>query len=83
MGHKSPKGAVSITDYNGRIRLRWRHQGTRYSMSLLAFTKANLLQARKLALKIEQDILLEVFDVSLRSYHPNAKVTEASHEKLY
>ena len=68
MGQKSPKGSVCIKNANGRIRLRWRYQNKRYSISLLAFNKTNLLQARKLALQIEQDMITEVFDTTLVKY---------------
>jgi len=34
LGHKFWKGAVSASNYKGRIRLRWRYLGARYSLSL-------------------------------------------------
>ncbi len=52
LGQKSNKGAVSITNCEGRIRLRWRYQGKRYSLSLSIYNKLNLLQAGKTALQI-------------------------------
>lgn len=68
LGHKSPKGAVSITNYKERIRLRWRHQGKRYSLSLGPYDKVNLKAAKKIALQIELDMLNNQFDVSLGKY---------------
>ena len=68
MGQKNSKGAVTIINAKGRIRLRWRNQAIRYSISLGAYTKSNLIQARIIALKIEQDILLNHFDKTLFNY---------------
>lgn len=80
MGHKNSKGNVSLTNYTGRIRLRWRYQSLRYSINLLAYTKTNLLAAKKTALQIEQDMADEKFDHSLSRYkgEPN---NQASSEK--
>lgn len=68
MGQKNSKGVVSIINAEGRIRLRWRYQANRHSLSLGAYTKSNLIQARIIALKIEQDILLNNFDKTLFKY---------------
>ena len=62
MGIKNPKGSVSVENYRNRIRLRWRHQYKRYALSLSAYNQLNLLQARKSALQIEQDIITGNFD---------------------
>ncbi len=68
MGIKNQKGTVSVENYRGRIRLRWRCQNKRYSLSLYKISKQNLLQARKTALEIEQDITLGRFDITLLKY---------------
>ena len=68
MGQKNSKGVVSINNAKGRIRLRWRYQANRHSLSLGAYTKSNLIQARIIALKIEQDILVNNFDKTLFKY---------------
>jgi len=68
MGIKNQKGTVSVENYRGRIRLRWRYQAKRYSLSLTAYSKQNLFQARILALEIEQDILTNMFDFTLIKY---------------
>lgn len=68
MGIKNQKGTVSVEDYKGRIRLRWRHLAKRYSISLSAYSKQNLFQAKILALEIEQDILTNLFDFTLIKY---------------
>ncbi len=61
MGQKNAKGSVSIYNASGRIRLRWRCQKKRYSLNLFLFNKANLLQAKKIALQIEHDLLADSF----------------------
>lgn len=68
MGIKNPKGTVSIENYRSRIRLRWRYLDKRYSLALFQFNKANLREAKKVALQIEQDILNQTFDFSLNRY---------------
>ena len=68
MGHKNQKGTVSITQYKGRIRLRWRQESNRYSMNLNACSELNLIQAKKVAIQIEQDMVLGNFDQSLSKY---------------
>lgn len=68
MGIKNQKGTVSIENYRERIRLRWRFQGVRYALNLSAYTKVNLIQARKTASEIEQDMALGSFDNSLAKY---------------
>ena len=68
MGHKNKKGTVSIINAKGRIRLRWRYKMQRHTINLAAFNKQNLIQAKIIALKIEQDILFDNFDATLVSY---------------
>ncbi len=50
MGQKNYKGTVSISNADGRIRLRWRYNSQRFSLSLYNYSKSNLLQAKKTAL---------------------------------
>lgn len=73
MGHKNSKGNVSLTNYRGRIRLRWRYQSTRYSLNLFSYNKTNFLSAKKTALQIEQDMADEKFDHSLCRYKGESK----------
>ncbi|OYW75920.1 MAG: hypothetical protein B7Z27_08575 [Sphingobacteriia bacterium 32-37-4] len=68
MGIKNQKGTVSVENFRGRIRLRWRFQSKRYSLNLASYNKINLLPARKIALLIEQDISLDKFDFTLNRY---------------
>jgi integrase len=75
LGHKSPKGAVSITNYKNRIRLRWRYQGKRYSLSLGPYDKVNLKAAKKVVMKIELDMADEHFDHTLVKYGGKAIAT--------
>jgi integrase len=72
MGTKNLKGSVSIENITNRIRLRWRFQKKRYSLNLFHFTKSNLLQAKKIALQIENDIVSGAFDLTLEKYKPSA-----------
>jgi len=69
MGHKSQKGLVVITNYKERLRLRWRYVGIRYSINLSSFNKINLLEAKRVALSIEQDMVTDNFDYSLIRYN--------------
>lgn len=68
MGHKNPKGSITIQNYKNRIRLRWRYQSKRYSINLSSYNKLNLLKARKIVIQIEQDIAIDAFDFSLMRY---------------
>lgn len=74
LGHNSNKGAVSLSNYKGRIRLRWRCSGRRYSLSLSFWNELNLLEAQKVALQIEQDLIVGIFDSSLQKYAPSRKI---------
>jgi len=80
MGIKNAKGSVSIEDFRGRIRLRWRYLSKRYSLSLSSYNKTNLLQAKKIGLQIEQDIVTKNFDSSLVKYNgkPADKINSGS-----
>lgn len=82
MGHKNQKGTVTITNYKGRIRLRWRYQSKRYSLNLFAFSKQNLLQARKTALEIEQDMVIGRFDFTLIKYDGKEDVHKKEHKTI-
>lgn len=81
LGHKSPKGAVSVTNYKNRIRLRWRYQGKRYSLSLGPYDKINLKAARRVVLQLELDIVNGGFDETLAKYGANLKKPETALEK--
>ncbi|MES2429436.1 MAG: tyrosine-type recombinase/integrase [Bacteroidota bacterium] len=78
MGQKNSKGSVTITNDNNRIRLRWGYLGKRYSLNLFQYTKTNFLQAKKLALDIEQDIVNNEFDFTLSRYNgkPEIKIVD-------
>jgi integrase len=68
MGLKKTKGAVSLTDWKGRVRMLWRHLNKRYSLTLFTNNKKGLLQARKLALEIESDLFNDRFNATLCKY---------------
>lgn len=75
MGTKNQKGTVSIENINGRIRLRWRFQKLRYSLNLFSFSKASALEAKKIALQIETDLLTGKLDISLERYKPESQLS--------
>jgi integrase len=81
LGHKSPKGAVSVTNYNNRIRLRWRCQGKRYSFSLGPYDKINLKAAKRVVLQLELDMVNSGFDETLVKYGAKLKNPEPNLEK--
>lgn len=68
MGIKNQKGTVSVENYRNRVRLRWRYQGKRYSLSLGAYNKPNLTASKKIVLQIELDLANRNFDGSLVRY---------------
>lgn len=68
MGIKNQKGTVSVENYRNRVRLRWRYQGKRYSLSLGAYNKPNLNASKKVVLQIELDMANGNFDDSLVRY---------------
>lgn len=75
MGHtlKTPKGEISITNYRGRIRLRWRYAGERYSFNLpFAYQPENMHLATIKATEIKLDIIKGCFDSSLKKYEYQA-----------
>jgi Site-specific recombinase XerD len=66
---KTPKGEVSISNCDGRIRLRWRYQGKRYSMNMpYPYTPENLQNSADIAKVIKNDILSGTFDSTLSRY---------------
>ncbi|MGB3534237.1 MAG: DUF3596 domain-containing protein [Microcoleaceae cyanobacterium] len=74
---KAQKGTVVVFADNGCLRLRWRYQGKRKSMSIgLPDTKVNRILAEGLARKIELDIKAGNYDPTRAKYRPN--VTEPS-----
>lgn len=75
---RKAKGAVSITEDRGRIRLRWRHEGKRFSINHSFVSTVNMLAAKKLALKIEQDMVLAEFDVTLVKYTGKKHISKLS-----
>jgi integrase len=82
MGHKNQRGNVSITNYKGRVRLRWGFKSKRYSLNLYAYSKQSLLQARKTALEIEQDMVLGKFDFTLIKYGGNEEIHKEEHKTI-
>lgn len=70
---KNAKGVVSVEVFRGRLRLRFRYAGQRYSLALgLPDSKVNRLAAEQRANSIERDIACGRFDSSLASYKPES-----------
>ena len=66
---KAQKGAVVVENFRDRLRLRFRVDGQRYSLSLgLADTSENRKLAEAKAKTIESDIAYERFDPTLAKY---------------
>jgi len=66
---RTPKGEVSIENIDGWIRLRWRYQGQRKTMSLgLRHDPVNLAVAQQRANQIHLDIISGNYDPTLSKY---------------
>jgi integrase len=69
---KAPKGHINIENFRGRIRLRWRLDGERYSLNLpYAYLPENLHHGTVKATEIKLDILKGCFDPTLEKYKPS------------
>jgi integrase len=68
---KTTKGEIGIENFRGRIRLRWRHQGERFTLSLpYSYLPENLHHGTVKATEIKLDILKGCFDSTLEKYKP-------------
>ena len=66
---KAPKGEISITNFEGRIRLRWRLNGERYSFNLpFAYCPENMHYATVKVAEIKLNIMKGSFDSTLDKY---------------
>lgn len=62
---------VKVENDDGRLRLRWTHEGKRYSFALgLPNSALSRGHAQRVALQIEGDIATHNFDRSLKKYKP-------------
>lgn len=69
---KSSRREISIENFRGRIRLRWRYAGERYSLNLpYAYLPENLHHGTVKATEIKLDILKGCFDYTLEKYKPS------------
>ncbi len=83
MGYKNLKGTISIDRHRNSIRLRWRYQSKRYSISLTYYSKENLKLARKKAILIESDMLNDTFDSSLNKYKLSGETSQRIPQKSF
>lgn len=68
---KSPKGEISIDNNKGRIRLRWRHEGIRYTLNMpYSYLSENMHHATLKVAEIKLDIMKGCFDATLVKYKP-------------
>ena len=81
---KNPKGTVTIEAFRGRLRLRFRFNGTRYSLGLgIPDTRPNRRVAEQRARRIEDDMRLQLahggnyFDPTLATYEPETALSVA------
>ncbi|MEO1148075.1 MAG: DUF3596 domain-containing protein, partial [Cyanobacteria bacterium J06638_22] len=76
--HKAhKKGSVSVTSDRGWLRLRWKHQGKRYTMALgMPDSAVNRQIAQAKAGVIYGDVLSGNFDPTLEKYKPQAEQTD-------
>ena len=83
---KASKGTVAVEEFQGRLRLRWRHEGERYTLSIgLPVSKVNRQVAQQKAVRIELDMASGNFDASLKKYKPqhNQKHTQITVVALF
>lgn len=72
---RSRKGEISISDNNGRLRLRWRYAGERYSLNLsYPYLPENMHHATLKIAEIKLDIAKGCFDTTLEKYNPSLLV---------
>lgn len=81
---KQPKGTVTVEAFRGRLRLRFRFNGQRYSMALgIPDTQTNRRVAEARARQIEDDMRLQLahggnyFDPTLEKYKPESVLSVA------
>ncbi len=68
---------VKVENDDGRLRLRWTHEGRRYSFALgLPNSTLNRGHAQRVALQIEGDIVTHNFDPTLKKYKPKRLETK-------
>ncbi len=68
---KAAKGEINITNFEGRIRLRWSYEGQRYSLNLpYPYCHENMHHATVKVAEIKLDMLKCSFDTTLVKYKP-------------
>ncbi|MDX2273153.1 MAG: DUF3596 domain-containing protein [Cyanobacteriota bacterium] len=78
---KSPKGVVAVEAFQSRLRLRWRHDGKRYTLSIgLPDSKVNRQVATQKAMQIELDMASGNFDSTLSKYKPQVHTQLHTHK---
>lgn len=76
-GGRTIKSAVKVEDDDGRLRLRFSHNGKRYALALgLPQSAVNQLVAQQKAAQIELDIISGNFDPTLKKYKPQRRTAQ-------
>jgi integrase len=78
---------VTVEDHQGRYRLRWQHQGKRYTLSCgVPSTPTGKAVAKMKAAEIEKDLACGYFDPTLLKYRPRTlgkTATEITAQELF
>ena len=81
---KTPKGNITVGTDKGWLRLRWRHEGKRYTLTMgLPDTETNRRLAEARADIIRADILASQFDRTLARYRTQAQTDSLSVVELF
>jgi integrase len=71
---RTSRGAVSVEQFRNRVRLRWRYQSERLTMTIGdASSKVAWTVARQLAQQIEADLLTGNYDETRAKYRPDGQ----------
>ena len=84
MGQRRRRGSVAIENSAGMLRLRWRHGGRRYTLSLgMAFdSEINQAVAQQRATQIQLDCVSGNFDPTLEKYRGRAGGTDDRRDRV-
>lgn len=80
---KSRKGEISIENNNGRIRLRWRVSGERFSLNLpFDYLPENMHHATIKVAEIKLDLAKGCFDATLEKYSPKIETLQVNKAEI-
>jgi integrase len=74
---RTSRGAVAVEKFRSRVRLRWRYQADRLTMTIGdASSKVAWTVARQLAQQIEADLLTGNYDATRAKYRPDSRPSD-------